>query len=75
MRTKDESIVWQNQSHLVQKYIQDRGIKISLTDMCRITDVMMEYALKGRDKDTLNKLDAVEAYLKNTELKPINLNG
>lgn len=72
MRTKDESIVWQNQSHLVLNYLNNRGIKLSLLDMCRITDVMMEYALNGRDKNTINKLEAVEAYLKTAELHPID---
>lgn len=64
MRTKEECIVWQNQSHLVQRYLDSKGYNAPLSEICRITDVMTEYALSGRTKEALQKLDAVDNYLK-----------
>jgi len=69
MRSKDESITWQNQSHLVQRYLENRKLNLPLTDMCRITDVMVEYVLQGREKNVMVKLEAVEKYLKELEAK------
>jgi len=63
MKTKEETITWQNQSHLVLKYLENNNIKATLTELCRITDVMSEYSLKGRNPEVMKKLEAVDKFI------------
>lgn len=72
MKTKEESVSWQNQSHLVQRYVETNNYDVSLLDICRITDVMSEYALNGRTKEVLSKLEAIDKYLKEKKSKVLN---
>ena len=72
MKTKEESVSWQNQSHLVQRFLEWKGYDATLTEICRITDVMSEYALNGRTKEVTEKLEAVDKYLKTKYSKVLN---
>jgi hypothetical protein len=63
MKTKEETITWQNQSHLIQRYLECNKIPATLQEMCRITDVMSEYAIQGRTEQVMKKLEAVDKYL------------
>ena len=72
MKTKEETITWQNQSHLVQRYLESNNIPATLLDICRITDVMSEYALNGRTKEVLQKLEAVDKFIKEKKIKILN---
>jgi len=74
MRQREEAIVWQNQSHLVQRYAEQRGLNLTLFDICRVTDVMTEYVITGRDKSVTQKLEAIESYFQGLESKQ-QLNG
>lgn len=62
-RTKEQSIVWQNQSHLAMNYLSSCGICPSLFELCRVTDVLMEYAMEGRTDIVVKKLEAVDNWL------------
>ena len=63
MRTKDEQIVFQNQSHLVVKHFTDCGICPTLFDICLTTDLMVEFATKGYSKELKLRFDAMEIYI------------
>jgi hypothetical protein len=63
-RTKDEVIVFQNQTHLIQKWFQDCGRCPSLLEIALATDVMVDFAMKGPTKDVLKRFEKLEAYLK-----------
>ena len=62
LKTKDEVIVFQNQSHLVQKYFNDCGICPDLLDIALATDIMVEFATKGFSKDLKNRFDNFQIY-------------
>lgn len=62
-KTKEEQIVFQNQSHLVQKHFQDCGICPTLFDVCITTDLMVEFATKGYSKELKERFDKMERYL------------
>ena len=72
MKTKEETFTWQNQSHLVQRYLENKGYEASLNEICRITDVMSEYAIQGRTPEVLKKLDAVDKYINQKLSKVLN---
>lgn len=63
MRTKDEIIIFQNQSHLVQKYFQDCGMCPSLLTIALATDVMVDFAMKGPTKEVLTRFEKMEQYI------------
>ena len=63
MRNKEEIIVFQNQSHLVQKHFQDCGICPTLFDICLATDILVEFATKGYSKELKERFDKMERYL------------
>lgn len=63
MRTKDEIIIFQNQSHLVQRYFQDCGMCPSLLTIALATDVMVDFAMKGPTKEVLTRFEKMEQYI------------
>ena len=63
MRTKDEIIIFQNQSHLIQKYFQDCGMCPSLLTIALATDVMVDFAMKGPTKEVLTRFEKMEQYI------------
>ena len=69
MRSKEESIVFQNQSHLVQRYFQDCGMCPSLLTIALATDVMVDFALKGPTKEVLTRFEKMEAYIQEERKK------
>ena len=62
-RTKEEQIVFQNQSHLVQKYFTDCGICTSLLTIALATDVMVDFALNGPTKSVLERFEKMERFI------------
>lgn len=62
-RTKEQSIVFQNQSHLVQKHFQTCGICPTLLDLCLGTDLMVRFATEGYSKELKERFDAYETYI------------
>lgn len=69
MRTKEETIIFQNQSHLVQKYFQDCGITPSLLVIANATDLMVQYALNGPKKELLDRFHQMEQYIQEQKNK------
>jgi len=68
-RTKEEQIVFQNQSHLVQKYFNDCGYCPSLLTIALATDVMVDFCINGPNKDVLNRFEKMENYIKDEKRK------
>jgi hypothetical protein len=62
-RTKEQRIVFQNQSHLVAKYFTDCGICPSLLTIALATDVMVDFALNGPTKAVLERFEKMEKYI------------
>ena len=63
MRSDKDRIVYQNQSHLVQKHFENCGICPSLKDICLGTDLMVRYASEGYSKELAGRFDAYEEYI------------
>jgi hypothetical protein len=61
-KTKEEQIVFQNQSHLVQKYFNDCGICPDLLDIALATDIMVQFAISGFSKDLKERFDNFQKY-------------
>lgn len=72
MRTKDEIIIFQNQSHLVQRYFNDCQICPSLMTIALATDVMVDFAMNGPTKEVLTRFDKLEAFIKEEKKKQKN---
>lgn len=71
-KTKEESIVFQNQSHLVQQHFQNCGICPDLLDICLATDLMVEFGTKGFSKELKERFDKMETYIQSKyQHKPI----
>lgn len=68
-RTKDEIIIFQNQSHLVQKYFNDCNICPSLMTIALATDVMVDFAMKGPTKEVLERFEKMEAFIREEKKK------
>lgn len=63
MRTKEQQITFQNQSHLVKQHFNDCGICPTLLDICLATDLMVLFATEGYTKELKKRFDDLETYL------------
>lgn len=63
-RTKDEIIVFQNQSHLVQQHFSSCGYCPTLFEIALATDLMVEFALYGYTAELRKRFDAMESHMK-----------
>ncbi len=70
-RTKDQIIVFQNQSHLTRQYFQDCGMCPSLLLIALATDVMVDFAINGPTKEVLTRFEKMEKHI-NEEKKKIS---
>ena len=68
-RSKDQVIIFQNQSHLVQRYFNDCNLCPSLLTIALATDVMVDFAMNGPTKDVLERFEKMEAYIKSEKKK------
>lgn len=64
LRTKEETIIFQNQSHLVQKWFQDCGVCPTLFEIALATDVMVDFAMYGPSKEVQERFNKLDAYIK-----------
>jgi len=62
-RTKDEIIIFQNQSHLIQKYFESCGYCPTLLEIALATDVMVDFATKGPTKEVLTRFEKMQAHI------------
>jgi hypothetical protein len=63
MKNKEEIIVFQNQSQLVERYFTNCGICPDLLDICLVTDLMVEFATKGYSPELKTRFEKMEVYL------------
>jgi len=68
-KSKDEVIIFQNQSHLVQKWFQDCNICPTLFEIALATDVMVDFAMYGPTKDVIDRFTKLENYIKSNREK------
>lgn len=68
-RTKDQIIIFQNQSHLVQKHFQDCGMCPSLLLVALATDVMVDFAINGPTKTVLERFEKMEKHIQEEKKK------
>jgi hypothetical protein len=62
-RTKDEMIVFQNQSHLIQQHFKNCDICPDLLDLALCTDLMTKFAVEGYSKELKQRFEDMENYL------------
>ena len=62
-RTDQDRIMFQNQSHLIQKYFEGCGVCPDLLDICRATDMMVEYIKFPKDQAVIDRFDKFKAYI------------
>ena len=63
MRTKEQQITFQNQSHLIQKHFNDCGICPTLLDVALATELMVLFATEGYSKELKKRFDDFEVYI------------
>ena len=63
-KTKEQSIVFQNQSHLVMEYFKACGICPTLKDIGLGTDLMVRFATEGYSKELGEVMDRFEEYIR-----------
>lgn len=69
MRTKEETIIFQNQSHLIQKHFENCGFCPTLLEIALATDVMVDFATKGPTKEVLIRFEKMEAHIATAKAK------
>ena len=62
-KTRDEAIIFQNQSHLVQKHFSDCGICPELIDINLATALQVQFVINGFSKDLSDRYQAFEGYI------------
>jgi hypothetical protein len=63
LKSKDEIIIFQNQSHLVLKNFELNGIKPDFFDICLVTDLMVQFAMYGYSKELKARFDKMKIYI------------
>lgn len=62
-KTREESIIFQNQSHLVSKNLENQGINPTLLDICLGTDLMVRFATEGYSAELKQRFEAYDKYI------------
>jgi hypothetical protein len=63
MRTKEETIIFQNQSHLIQEYFKNCNVCPDLLDIVLATDIMVLYITDGYSKSLNVRFDNFQKYI------------
>lgn len=63
MRSKEEAIIFQNQSHLVQRHFTSCGICPDLLDIALATDIMVQFVSQGYNEKVKERFDNFEKYI------------
>jgi hypothetical protein len=69
MRTKEETIIFQNQSHLVERHFNNCGYCPTLLEIALATDVMVDFATKGPTKEVLTRFEKMQAHIESAKSK------
>lgn len=67
-RTQQEAIVFQNQSHLIQKHFSECGYCPTLLEIALATDLMVDFALNGYSSELKKRFDNMETHMKSSYL-------
>jgi hypothetical protein len=62
-RINEDRIIYQNQSHLVQKYFEMCGICPDLEDLFRVTDLFVLYVKHGKNESLDKSIEAAQKYI------------
>tara|TARA_R110002167_G_scaffold330807_1_gene537471 strand:- start:553 stop:1065 length:513 start_codon:yes stop_codon:yes gene_type:complete len=62
-KTRDEAIIFQNQSHLVQAYFKDCGICPDLFDINLGADLQVQFAIQGFSKELMERFKSFQTYI------------
>jgi len=62
-KTRDEAIIFQNQSHLVQKHFNDCGICPELIDINLATALQVQFVIEGFTKELSERFQSFEKYI------------
>jgi hypothetical protein len=65
-RTSQHQIIYQNQSHLVQRYFDQCGICPSLLDICLATDLMTRFCQEGYSKNIEDLFKRFDTHIQNS---------
>lgn len=62
MRTKEETIVAQSQLKFVFDYSNKLGVNLTLKETVGITNVLVDYCMKGYSKELGERLDTIDKF-------------
>ena len=62
-RTKEQQIVFQNQSKLIQEHFKNCDICPDLLDICLGTDLMVRFCSEGFSGELKERFEAYEKYI------------
>lgn len=62
-RPNEDRIIYQNQSHLVQKYFEMCGVCPDLEDLFRVTDLFVLYVKHGKSESLDKSIEAAQKYI------------
>jgi hypothetical protein len=63
VRPREESIVFQNQSHLIQQYFTNCNICPDLMDINLATDLQVRWATEGFSKELMERFEKFQQYI------------
>lgn len=62
---RDVQILRQSQSKMALEYVNHLGVKVTFTELQRITDVFVECCLRPQDDDLKERIKKLDSWLKN----------
>lgn len=68
-RTEQHKIIFQNQSHLIQRYFEQRQICPTLQDICLATDLMVRFCQDGYSKELGELFERFDKHIQETYKK------
>lgn len=62
-RTTEDRIIYQNQSHLTQKWFESCGVCPELEDLVRVTDLLVLYVKHGKSETLTKSFETAQKYI------------
>ena len=67
---KDIQIVRQSQSKMVLEYTNSVGVKITVEELQRITDIFVECCIRPQDNDLKERIKKLDKWILEKQTKP-----
>jgi hypothetical protein len=67
--SKEIQIMRQSQSKLALEYVSSVGINITVEELQRITDILVECCLRPQDEDLKKRIKALDKWVEDKKLK------